>query len=74
MSVNPLSSTSSVALPTQAASATQDPQQLSIAAKAQEALAKGVNDGGPVNDVKTYSDQSGKTGDNDYFSALGYDA
>jgi hypothetical protein len=30
--------------------------------------------GGPVNEVKMTSDQSGKSGDSDYFSALGYDA
>jgi hypothetical protein len=43
-------------------------------AKWQQVLQNALNDGGPVNDVKMYSDQSGKTGDNDYFSALGYDS
>ncbi len=40
----------------------------------QQVLANAVNGGGPVDDVKTYSDFSGSSGENDYFSALGYDA
>jgi len=44
-----------------------------IKAKAKQALAKGVQDGGPVEDYKPTTDQSGATGNNDYFSALGFD-
>jgi hypothetical protein len=45
-----------------------------VAKKAKQALAKGIQDGGPVTDVKPKSDQSGASGENDYFSALGYDS
>lgn len=45
-----------------------------IAKKAKAALAKGVQDGGGVTQVKMHTDQTGANGSNDYFSALGYDA
>ncbi len=48
--------------------------QAQIAAKAKQALAKGVQDGGQVDDYKPKSDLTGASGDNDYWSALGYDA
>jgi hypothetical protein len=47
--------------------------QNDTARKAKQALSKGVNDGGPVTPVKRTSDASGANGENDYFSALGYD-
>lgn len=43
-------------------------------AKWQTVLQNAMNDGGPVDDVKMTSDQTGASGENDYFSALGYDA
>lgn len=43
-------------------------------AKWQRVLQKAMDDSGPVNDVKMTSDQTGASGENDYFSALGYDA
>jgi hypothetical protein len=43
-------------------------------AKWQSVLQKALQDGGQVDDVKMYSDQTGQSGENDYFSALGYDA
>ena len=44
------------------------------AALAKRALAKGIQDGGPVTEYKPTSDRSGASGENDYWSALGYDA
>jgi len=49
-----------------------DPEKVKAMARA--ARLKGMGDGGPVNQIKVTSDQSGATGINDYFSALGYDA
>ena len=37
-------------------------------------MAKGIQDGGPVTEYKPTSDRSGASGENDYWSALGYDA
>jgi hypothetical protein len=47
--------------------------QSDIAKKAKQAVSKGINDGGQVTPVKRTSDESGANGNNDYFSALGYD-
>jgi len=49
------------------------PTATAIAQKAKEARLKGMQDGGPVDDYKPTTDQSGATGSNDYYSALGYD-
>lgn len=55
------------------APSSQSSQQAQIAAEAKQALAQGVQDSSPVDDVKTYSDQTGAQGSDDYYSALGYD-
>lgn len=53
---------------------TPDTATEKIAIMARQAVVQGLGAGGAVNPVKMHSDQSGGTGVNDYFSALGYDA
>jgi len=59
---------------TPAAGTEKESTDADMAAKATKARLKGVQDGGPVNPVKTYANQSDATGSNDYFTALGYDS
>lgn len=49
-------------------------EQAKLKQTARGALAKGVNGGGGVTQVKMSTDQSGASGQNDYFAALGYNA
>jgi hypothetical protein len=48
-------------------------QGKSVAELAAQARATGAHDQSQVEPVKTYADLSGKTGLNDYYTALGYD-
>jgi hypothetical protein len=51
----------------------QDPQK-KIAAMARQAVIRGAGESAGVTPIKMKSDQSGSTGMNDYYSALGYEA
>ncbi len=53
---------------------TPDTQTEKIAMMARAAVLQGLGGGGPVSEIKLTSDQSGASGQNDYFSALGYNA
>ncbi|MCE3236048.1 MAG: hypothetical protein K0Q50_2228 [Vampirovibrio sp.] len=53
---------------------TPDTAREKMAVMARQAVLKGLNDGGGVGQIKLTTDQSGATGQNDYFSALGYNA
>lgn len=53
---------------------TPDSAQEKMAVMARQAVLKGLNDSSGVSQVKLSTDQSGANGQNDYFSALGYNA
>lgn len=52
---------------------TDSPEQ-KVAKMARQAVLRGVQNGGGVTEVKLHTDQSGASGVNEYFSALGYTA
>lgn len=49
-------------------------EQAKVRQQARAAIAKGTKDGGGVTQIKMSTDQTGASGQNDYFAALGYNA